>query len=142
MTHIKKHHEQLKIGGKMNNKQKVDDIISKYSNKYQFISTPDIQSFALSEQGIIVINLSSWVTPNSFFVFAVLHEIGHCETYKRKQNKITREFLATQWAINNSKQWNVKITNKQKQDWQEYIYSFSKAKDKQTKYLLNWESMN
>ena len=52
----------------MNNKQKVDDIISKYSNKYQFISTPDIQSFALSEQGIIVINLSSWVTPNSFFV--------------------------------------------------------------------------
>lgn len=124
----------------MTNKQIIDKIISEYKIKYQFIPTIDVQSFALNNSGIIVLDTNRWENPNSFFLFSVLHEIGHCETYNRNQTKPTREFLATQWAIEHCKQYGIKLNSHQQKEWQDYIYSFSKAKDK-SKYQLDWNPM-
>ena len=73
-------------------------------------------------------------------LFKTLHEIGHCQTFETKQNKVTREFLATQWAIFFSQKYNVKLCQSSKKQWQEYIYSFTKAKNK-SKYQLDWSPM-
>lgn len=121
----------------MTNTEKIDSIIKTYNKKYMFILNDDKQSFAFSKNGIIVLHLDKWRKPNAFFIFSVLHEIGHCETYQDGQNNVTKEYLATQWAIDHCKEWNVNLSKQDQNDWQEYIYSFTKAKDK-SKYLLKW----
>jgi len=123
----------------MNYKQKVKQITEKYS-KYMFVPTVDIQSFACSNSGIIVLDINMWHNPNAFFVFSILHEIGHCETYQKGQSKVKREYLATQWAIEHCKEYQIKLNSKQINAWQDYIYSFTKAKDK-SKYELDWSPM-
>ena len=126
--------------------KKIDRIIKDY-NKYSFIWLHDkTNQYADNDRfscffryGIILIpyNDTDW-TPSMYF--ALLHEIGHCETYKNRQSSATREFLATQWAINNSKKYNIMVSQKEKNEWQEYIYSFLKIKNK-SKYKLNWNPM-
>lgn len=123
----------------MTNKQMLNNIIIKYNNKYTFIPTVDTQSFSLSANGIIVLDINQWKNPNKFFIFSVLHEIGHCETYKKGQSKVTREYLATVWAIKEFNKLKLKLSTKDQRAWQDYIYSFSKAKDKEMKYKLNWD---
>lgn len=123
----------------MNYKQIADQIVCKYKNKYQFIPTVDVQSFALQRKNIIVLDLNMWKNPNSFFIFTILHEIGHCETFEPHQIKPTREFLATQWAIKEFNSLGLRLNRKQREIWQEYIYSFANEKNKY-KYELNWNS--
>lgn len=121
----------------MTNVEKIDKIIKTYNKKYMFILNDDKQSFALSGNGIIILHLDKWRKPNTFFIFSVLHEIGHCETYQDKQTTVMREYLATQWAIDHSKEWDVHLSKQNQKDWQEYVYSYTKAKDK-SKYQLKW----
>lgn len=120
------------------------DLIQEYNSKYTFVFVKDSDTEFYSIQKLKRIGLPYICihSKRDYDVFCLLHEIGHCETYKNKQFKVVREFLATQWAINNSQQYELNLPEIEKKDWQEYIYSFSKAKDKQTKYLLNWEPMN
>ena len=73
-----------------------------------------------------------------FFIFSVLHEIGHCETYKPRQIKPTREFLATQWAIKEFNRLGLKLKKSDKEAWQEYIFSFANENNKK-RYILNWD---
>lgn len=117
----------------------LNNIIKTYDNKYEFIPTVDVQSFALSPNGIIVLDVNKWKKPDLFFIFSVLHEIGHCETYKKGQSKVTREYLATVWAIKEFNKLKLKLSTRDKRAWQDYIYSFSKAKNKEIKYRLDWD---
>lgn len=118
------------------------DIILYYQPVHEIL-TPDngmgFYSRPLMDRVIVPYDLVD--SEECFDLFSLLHEIGHCETYSREQNKPTREFLATQWAIMNSKKWHVKLSNSEKTTWQDYIYSFTKAKDK-TKYQLDWSPMH
>lgn len=122
----------------MKPKQILDSIIEKYKTKYQFIPTVDVQSFAFSGNGIIVLDINSWRNPNVFFIFSVLHEIGHCETYKARQIKPTREFLATQWAIKEFNRLGLKLKKSDREAWQEYIFSFANENNKK-RYVLDWD---
>ena len=115
----------------------LNNIIKKYSKKYKFIPSPEAQSFAFSKTGTIYLDMYRWKNPDLFFIFSVLHEIGHCETYKTKQSKVMREYLATQWAIVEFNKMKLHLQEYEMDAWQDYIYSFSKAKDK-TKYQLDW----
>ena len=121
----------------MNNKQIFDSIILHYEKKYSFYPTIDIQSFAIPEFNIIVLDVKRWQKPNHFFIFTLLHEIGHCETFKKNQKQVTREYLASQWAINEFNKLGLNLKKKDRDAWQDYIYSFTKAKNKE-KYKLDW----
>lgn len=113
------------------------NIISMYCDKYMFLKTTDRNKFWAMEKcnriGIPTTALDSSTPEN---VFRLLHEIGHCETYKQGQFKAQREYLATQWAIDKCKELNIE-PHKEHDLWQNYIFSFTKAKDK-SKYLLKW----
>lgn len=124
----------------MKYQQIASNIIDKYNDKYYIYPTVNIQSFSLPTMGIIVLDYSRWQNPDDFFIFTILHEIGHCETYEPKQYKVKREFLATQWAIVEFNKLKLKLKKSEKKIWQEYIYSYTKAKDK-SKYLLDWSAM-
>lgn len=115
------------------------DIINEY-NRYMYIKTKNEDEFwAMGGLGRIGIPESAINSSHPLDIFRLLHEIGHCETYQLKHTKATREFEATQWAINHSKKYNVNISKQNKTIFQDYIYSFSKAKNKEIKYKLNWD---
>lgn len=116
------------------------DIIKDYSNKYMFIKTNDDIFWSFSALGRIGVPAKSFHSRYAIDTFHLLHEIGHCETYHIKQFKVQREFNATQWAIEHSKQYDVVSSESSKKIWQDYIYSFTKAKDK-SKYQLDWSPM-
>lgn len=120
-------------------KAKLKDVMAKYD--YIYYSTDDKNDFwARSAIKRIGVPKELHNSSKNFDVFRLLHEIGHCETYKYGQYKVMREFLATQWAIEHCKEWGIKVNEEDKNLWQEYIYSFSKAKDK-SKYQLDWSKM-
>ncbi len=121
--------------------RKYETIISDYEDKYTFVDTcsPDIFKAAI-HYGVIFVPLSCDIWRRSSFLFSLLHEIGHCETYRKRQKDITMEFKATQWAIWKSKEYGIKISKEEKNEWQDYIYSFRKNENK-SKYLLDWSAM-
>lgn len=118
------------------------DIIKQYINKYVFIETDDEQSFWARERlHRIGIPKRAFYSEHPDDMFRLLHEIGHCEIFDGRFNQATKEFKATQWAISHCKQYNIDVSQEHQQIWQDYIYSFTKAKDK-TKYKLDWSPMN
>ena len=114
------------------------NLIQLYSNKYIFIWTQKSSAFwSMQKYNRIGIPFELRNSKKSWDVFKLLHEIGHMETYKPNQTKAQREFLATQWAINHSSRNHIRLNSSEKNIWQEYIYSFTKRKDKSI-YKLNW----
>lgn len=118
------------------------DLIDEYFDEYTFVKTETYKDFyAIQQWGRIGVPEELLYSSENQYVFALLHEIGHCKTYNPKQHRVQREFLATQWAIERSKKYGINLCNRHKKMWQDYIDSFTKTKDK-NKYKLNWEPMN
>lgn len=114
------------------------DIISDYP-QHNYKWTSDVNDFWAQEKiNRIGIPYSVLNSVSSINLFKTLHEIGHCQTFHFNQNISTREYKATQWAINHSNKYNVKLSCRQKKIWQDYIYSFATKKNKK-KYQLNWD---
>ena len=116
------------------------DIIKEYYDKYKFVLTNQNHCWARERLKQIGIPSYTLYLEDGWYVFALLHEIGHCEIFDGRYKQSTSEFLATQWAINNCKTYNVQLSEEQQNEWQEYIYSFCNDKDK-GKYKLDWRNM-
>ena len=121
-------------------KEIVNNIINKYNNEYKFLPTASELVYSLPKVNMIILSSERIKNPNNFFAFSILHEIGHIKTYKKEHTSATKEYLATQWAINENVNWNIPVNDDEKKIWQEYIYSYTKEKDK-SKYLLDWSAM-
>ena len=116
------------------------DLIRLYSNQYIFIWTQKTSAFwCMQKCNRIGVPFKLRNSTDDWNVFKLLHEIGHMKTHDNNQSKAQREFLATQWAINYSRNSNIVLDDNEKNIWQDYIYSFSKAKDEETKYKLDWD---
>ena len=120
--------------------KKLTRIINDYRNTYNIMYTKDSDCKCIAAWGLICI-------PNKYkredfdnYLFCVLHEVGHCETFESKQTEAEKEFFATQWASDNARRYDVTIDEKEKDEWQNYIYSFIDNEDK-SKYLLDWSAM-
>ena len=124
----------------MDKRKTVNSIIQQYNKKYMIILLPNKSPTSLPKYGAIFVDKNKADNPTFFFLFTLLHEIGHCVTYKDNQRDITKEYLATQWAIDNSNKWKIFLDQYEKEIWQEYVYSFTKAKNK-SKYQLDWSPM-
>ena len=123
------------------NKISCKDIICKWNYKYSFIWTNNDTSFwAMAKYNKIGFPSMFFKSRNKMILFKLLHEIGHCETYKPRQIKPTREFLATQWAIKEFNKLNLRLSKRDRELWQEYIYSFTTEKNYH-KYKLNWNDV-
>ena len=115
------------------------DLICKYCNQYKFIYTNKKDAFyAIQKIRRIGVPRELLYSNDDWYVFSLLHEIGHLETYQSNQSRVTREFFATQWAIRHMNEYKIKLSDKDKCIWQDYIYSFTTEKNK-NKYVLNWD---
>ena len=62
--------------------------------------------------------------PGEWEVFALLHEIGHVKTNTIKQKRCEQEYLATQWALDESKNWGFKVSKNTIKVYQSYIWDW------------------
>lgn len=54
--------------------------------------------------------------------FELLHEIGHCETFKGWMRRCESEFYATQWALDRCKEYGVDVPDNLVENYQRYVY--------------------
>ena len=106
------------------------DILYDYSEKYNFVGTNNEQAYWAQERlGRIGIPLTALYSSHPYDLFRTLHEVGHCEIFDGRFNMATREYKATQWAIEHMRDYNVVVDNNLINAFQEYIYSFANGKN-------------
>ena len=54
--------------------------------------------------------------------FTLLHEIGHCETFKGWMRRCESEYYATQWALDRCRELGLDVPDKEIDSYQRYIY--------------------
>lgn len=57
-------------------------------------------------------------------LFAFLHEIGHITTNKVEMRRYEKEYLATQWALEETKKMDFKVPKWIIDEYQKYIYEW------------------
>ena len=62
--------------------------------------------------------------PNEWSLFAFLHEVGHIMTNNLKMKRCEQEYLATQWAIEESKEIGFKVPKEYINAYQDYIWTW------------------
>lgn len=62
--------------------------------------------------------------PDEWSIFAFLHEIGHIMTNDMKMKRCEQEYLATQWAIKESKEIGFKVPQEYVKIYQNYIWAW------------------
>lgn len=113
-----------------------NDIFDEY-NKYSVAPTVANRASAVIGSNIIIFPISKRENPDENSIFDLLHEIGHLETNSASMKTVDKEFLATVWAIEKIKEYNIKLSKERKELWQNYIYSFIDQEDK-NEYQLVW----
>lgn len=140
-------------------KNKLNKILLKYNKKYDiFVAEGSDHCYCCMEDKEIYINASTIKHPTNDGIFCVLHEIGHLETYDPSlvsdkyyipdedrdfDNDLyycnpVEEYKATMWAINNAPKYGIRLTNKRKEEWKDYIAECCKKTHTRNTFKLIW----
>ena len=79
---------------------------------------------AYIENRLIFYPPKAFERPTEWDAFCLLHEIGHIKTNTVDMPDSECEFLATEWAAKEAKNWGIKVKKDWKDNWQSYIWSF------------------
>lgn len=72
----------------------------------------------------IVVPKQCFKNPDSWDVFALLHEIGHVLTNTTKMKRCLQEYLATQWAIEKAREIGLPVSKSTIRCYQNYIWKW------------------
>lgn len=86
---------------------------------------------AYAKVGIIFLPEYFQTQPNNWAVFTTLHEVGHLKTYIKECGQYYREYLATVWAIEKSKEYKFRPTKANLNTYQKYIFDWRDTEIKQ-----------
>lgn len=103
----------------MNYRELQDSLIKKYRMTINTKSTCRSRMHVHVKKRVIC----KWEYKNSALAtFELLHEIGHCENNDSSMRRCEQEFYATQWAIDRCKELGIKIDDKTKTKYQNYVW--------------------
>lgn len=74
--------------------------------------------------GYVYFKYETIFSPKEDDLTDLLHEIGHIVTNRDKMKRCVEEYLATQWAIDHAKKYNVRFSKKRINEFQNYIYKW------------------
>lgn len=74
--------------------------------------------------GYIYFPIDAITNPSQEDLFDFLHEIGHVITNRIGMKRCMEEYLATQWAIDHAKDFDVHVSHKRIMEFQNYIYKW------------------
>lgn len=102
----------------------MNDIINKYKNEIDFRFTNEPVSYCYVPEKIIYMYFKGFLNPDVSFIFDILHEVGHIKTNTKGMKRCEEEYYATEWAIKEIKKIGLKLPNKRKQEFQDYIWKW------------------
>ena len=103
--------------------KKWNRIMRDYYKNYSLIFT-DCDAYCTIYEGLIYFKKEIFLHPTEEDLFDLLHEIGHCETNTEEMIDCEGEYLATQWAIDNMDKYNVVVSRKYIDEYQDYIFDW------------------
>lgn len=105
-------------------KEILNILIDFYSREYDIYTCDDLdQAYCHIPEKAICIPLSFREDTDYSDIFDFLHEVGHLKTNTVYMFRCRQEYLATQWAINACKRWEIPIV-KEDRRYQPYIFKF------------------
>lgn len=108
-----------------NNYMLFNKIYLKYANEMWIHAGDcgkDKRAHSIVSKKEVVVPMGTFSNPAKWDILVLLHEIGHIKTNKDSMKVYEKEFLATQWAANEAKNWGFKIEKEWKQIYQNYIW--------------------
>lgn len=104
--------------------KKWNNIMEDFEDKIILCFTNEETPYCIYDLCLIYFKYDVYKNPTENDLFDLLHEIGHIMTNKVGMKRCMEEYLATQWALDNSKKYNVKISKKRIQEFQDYIWKW------------------
>jgi hypothetical protein len=101
-----------------------NNILNEHKNEIEFRFSNNPVSYCYVLEKIIYIYYKGFLYPDEIFIFDILHEIGHIKTNTKGMKRCEEEYYATQWAIKEMKKIGLKLSNKRKQEFQNYIWKW------------------
>ena len=98
------------------------ELYEKYKNEIEFRFTSGEVPYSHVPEKIIYLKLKAFFEPTISSVFDMMHEIGHIKTNVSGMKRCEEEFYATVWAINESKKYKLNLSQKRKDEYQNYIW--------------------
>ena len=80
--------------------------------------------YSYIKEKIICLPQNTLSNPTEWNIFAFLHEIGHIITNNESMKRYYQEYLATQWAIEESKRRGFKVPKRIINTYQNYIWDW------------------
>lgn len=99
-------------------------IYMKYRNDAWIHCGANNKFAACLEEKYIVVPQGVFTNPSEWDIFALLHEVGHIKTNTTQMKRYYQEYLATQWALDESKNWGFEVYKYFIDVYQEYIYKW------------------
>ena len=123
-----------------------NEIINMYKDTIDFRIDNKDCAYCYVPEKIIYLNGKDLLYPTVESLFDLLHEIGHILTNTSKMKRCEEEFYATQWAITEIKKYGYTLSDKRKDEFQQYIWAWRetgikhKAKNipKKEQLILSW----
>lgn len=98
-----------------------NQIYQKYSKEMWIRSGEKGRFYSYIEAREVVIDPDTWLHTTEWQLFATLHEIGHIKTNTYDMKRYWQEYLATQWAIEESKRIGFLVSDSIIENYQNYI---------------------
>lgn len=103
-------------------------IYTKYRRKMWIHSGAEPgEYYSLIESRQVVIPGKAFIEPRDWDIFALLHEIGHVLTNKKRMKRCQMEYEATVWAIKEAHRIGFDIPPAYRKTYQDYIWSWLDA---------------
>jgi hypothetical protein len=102
----------------------INNILNEYKNEIEFRFSNEPVSYCYVPEKIIYLYSKGFLYPDTIFIFDLLHEIGHIKTNIKGMKRCEEEYYATQWAIKEMKKIGLKLPDKRKQEFQNYIWKW------------------
>ena len=116
-------------------KQKYKDltrlILDQYRNQVRIFYHPTLTGGeAYLENRLVFLEKKYQDNPNEWSVFTTLHEIGHILTNNNKQLRCVQEYLATQWALDRAREYDLTVSSLTLKTYQDYIWKYRDSSQK------------
>lgn len=104
-----------------NYKQLFLELYNKYKHEMFIYPGEKGQFCSYIDSRVIMLDPDTWENTNEWMLFATLHEIGHIKTNTSKMKQYMKEYLATQWALEESRRLGFEVSKRIISIYQNYI---------------------
>ena len=132
-------------GGLIMNQKERKELFNSICSTYKtemWIHSGDSNPYSIVLYKEVVMPKKAFSRPSAWDIMCLLHEIGHIKTNKECMPTCEKEYLATQWSVNEARIIGFKIEDIWKECFQDYIWNyFDEEKNELTNCSIQKEDL-